>query len=380
MKYQVAIVSCKNYYAERVYQAVSQGIELLGGISSFINPGERVLLKPNLLCGKSPEKGVSPHPSIVEAVVRLVKRAKARPLIGDSPSLESLEKAATISGIKEIADRHGAQLIPFERPIAVKSPSNATFKRIEIANEALSADTIINIPKVKTHAQMLLTLAIKNLFGCVMGKRKAQWHLQIGAQEDKFAELLVDIYHILQPRLTVVDGIMAMEGNGPGSGTMRPLGVIIISNNCLAADMVITQLVGMKYTQLSTNRAAFRKGLKPTTMNEIEILGDSIEEHGVKDYIFPRPVNVAWNIPNSITQRLKRYFGVFPKIDKNKCSLCRLCEEVCPAGAMSSVNGRMMVDYDKCISCFCCQENCPQGTIGVKQGWMLRLLNMLRIS
>jgi uncharacterized protein (DUF362 family)/Pyruvate/2-oxoacid:ferredoxin oxidoreductase delta subunit len=380
LKHKVAIIPCATYNTKEVFQAVSHGIELLGGISSFINPGEKVLLKPNLLCGKQPEHGVSPHPSIVEAAIKLVKEARARAFLGDSPSLESLEKAAAIAGIKDVVNRNSAELVEFKHPVPINPPSNATFKRIELASEALSVDAIINIPKVKTHAQMLLTLAIKNLFGCVIGKRKARWHLQIGAQEEKFAELLVDIYHILQPRLTIVDGIMAMEGNGPGSGTMRPLGVIIISNNCLAADMVITQLVGLKYTQLSTNRAAFRKGLKPSTMNEIEILGDSIEKHMIKDFILPRSMNVAWNIPNAITQRLKRSIGNFPKVNKDKCSLCRLCEEVCPAGAMRQINGSMQVDYDKCISCFCCQENCPQGTIGVKQGWLLRLLHMLRIN
>lgn len=347
----------------------------MGGIEAFINPGEKVLLKPNLLCGKPPEKGVSPHPSIIEAVIKLVNEVGAKPLIGDSPSIESLEKAAAIAGIKETAIRNGAELVAFNHSIPVNPPLNASFKRIELSEEALSADALINLPKLKTHVQMILTLAIKNLFGCVVGKRKAQWHLHIGTNEDMFAELLVDIYQILQPRLTVVDGIVAMEGNGPGSGTLRSLGVIILGNNCLAIDMVISRLVGLYPQQMPTNKAAIRKGLKPSRIEEIEILGDSIEQHKVSDFVLPRPVNVTWNIPASIYQKLKSYFGIFPRIDRDKCSLCRLCAEVCPAKALRQTNSRMKVNYNKCISCFCCQENCPQGAIKAKQGWLFRFFS-----
>jgi len=161
---------------------------------------------------------------------------------------------------------------------------------------------------------------------------------------------------------------------GPGAGTQRPLGVIILGDNCLAIDIVIARLVGLRPEQVPTNRAAFRKGLKPSIMDEIEILCDSIEQHKVKDFIFPRPVNVTWNIPALFYQKLKRYLVILPRVDKDKCSLCRLCEEACPAGAMSHVNGKMKVNCNTCISCFCCQENCPQGAITSKQGWLIRLL------
>ena len=305
-----------------------------------------------------------------------MKQAEAKPLIGDSPSIESLDRAATIAGIKEIAQRNGAELLNFRNSIPVSLPSKATFKRLEISQEVLSADCIINLPKLKTHGQMLLTLAIKNLFGCVVGKRKAQWHLQVGSDIDKFAELLVEIYQVIQPKLTIVDGIVAMEGNGPGSGSLRALGLIILGNNCLAIDMIITRLLGLHYRRLHTNRAALRKGLQPSSLDEIEIVGDSLEEHIIENFLLPPPSsNLTWNIPDFASQRLKRYLGTFPKIDRSKCTLCRICEEVCPAKAIREVNGIMNTDYNKCISCFCCQENCPQGAIGIKQGWLLRLFS-----
>lgn len=237
---RVAALECREYDDEEVYGTIRAAVDLLGGIKEFVRPGERILIKPNLLAGKPAEAAVTTHPSVVGAVIRLVKEAGATPVVGDSPGIGSAVKIAEKCGIADACRTYGAELLELKTLVKVENPGGHTFKRLEVAQEALEVDGIINVAKLKTHAQMFLTLGVKNLFGCVPGKRKPQWHLSAGVDNAHFAGMLLDLHNMLSPRLTVMDGIVGMEGNGPGSGTPRPLGYLFASANAVTMDAVIT--------------------------------------------------------------------------------------------------------------------------------------------
>src|SRR4030042_4836375 len=245
MKTTVSIVKCQNYDEAKVLEGLRQSINLIGGIETFVKSGDHVLLKPNLLIGRPPEKAVTTHPSIIKGMIQIVREAGGVPFIGDSPSIGSLSKAAEKAGIKRVAEENDCPLKEFKDPIVPKDRYGKFFKHIEIDRAVLEADVVINLPKWKTHNLTLLTLGVKNLFGCIPGPQKALWHLKAGESRKVFAQILFDIYRMIQPSLTVLDGIVGMEGTGPGSGDPIPLGLILASRDPLNLDQIVCDLLGI---------------------------------------------------------------------------------------------------------------------------------------
>ncbi len=376
MKPEVSILKCDNYDRDLVYKTLKKSVNILGGMGSFIKKGETVLLKPNLLFAKEPEKAVTTHPSVLDAVLKLVIEAGGRPLVGDSPGIGNAVKVASKAGIKEVCDRLNVSIIDFKESVKVENPKGRTFKNFTIAKEVLDVDCIINLPKLKTHAQMFLTLGVKNLFGCIAGRRKSQWHFAAGRDRDNFARMLVDLYYLLKPRLTIVDGILAMEGNGPGSGDPKELGLIFASSDCIALDRVITEVLGAKAYDLFTTKVANEDGMGVTSLEEIEVQGENLSNITVRGFKFPPLINVDYflPLPAFFAHYFRESFTPKPSIHNKTCTMCKICVDVCPADIMSLKDGTIDIDYESCIRCYCCQEVCPEGAITVKQGWLGRLL------
>ncbi len=369
MESPVSIVRCDTYEEKEVLKAVRKSIDLLGGMDSFVKRGSRVLLKPNLLYGKRPELAVTTHPSIVKAIIELVKEAGGLPCLGDSPGIGTTSGVAEKAGIKKVAEEMGCPIIEFNRPALPPERKGSLFKNIEIDQAVYEAEVIINLPKWKTHGQMLLTLGVKNLFGCVPGARKALWHLKAGEDHRLFAQMLVDIYRMVQPSLTVLDGIVGMEGNGPNSGHPIPLGLVLASPNPLSLDQVVCDLLGISRKALLTNRVALEQGLG---REEIHIRGERVENVKVPHFKFPNVSQVDWYIPNLLKTSLKNAFNTKPVIDETICKLCHQCVEVCPPKALKEGKKGLAFDYGRCIRCFCCQEICPEGAITIEPGWALK--------
>ncbi len=186
MKSSVSIVGCQSYDEEEVLKGLRQAIDLIGGIEHFVQKGNRVLLKPNLLFGKAAEKAVTTHPSIVKGMIKIVREGGGIPFIGDSPSVGGLVRTAEKAGIKRVADEMNCPLVEFDRPVLSAKGVGTHFKQLEIDQAILEVDVIINLPKWKTHGNTLLTLGVKNLFGCIPGPRKALWHLRAGENRQAF--------------------------------------------------------------------------------------------------------------------------------------------------------------------------------------------------
>jgi len=205
----IALVRCESYDREEVQDAVDRAVDLLGGMGRFVKPGDRVLLKPNLLSARPPDRRVTTDPSVVRAVARRVQQAGGRPVIGDSPALGSFKRVARKTGMADVAQDMGIDIIELNNPTRVPLPPGALHKTLEVASGALEADVVINLPKLKTHSQMLLTLGVKNLFGTVVAQRKAEWHYMTGVNRDTFASLHLDI---LMDRMEREFGVRAKLG------------------------------------------------------------------------------------------------------------------------------------------------------------------------
>ena len=377
MKSSVSIVKCQDYDEDRVLSALRQGIDLIGGIQTFVKKGSRVLLKPNLLFGKSPEKAVTTHPSVVRGMIQIVREAGGVPFIGDSPSVGSLTWTAERAGIKAVADAMKCPLVEFNRPVLAPGGGGKTFKQLEVDRAVLEADVIINLPKLKTHSLTVLTLGVKNLFGCIPGPKKPLWHLKAGKDQETFARILVDIYEVIRPRLTLLDGIIGMEGNGPNSGRPIPIGLILASGDSLSLDQIVCDLLGISREFLLTNRVAFEQGMG---RDPIEVLGESVEALKVSNFQFPTLSRPNWNLPGFLSRTLKNALTSKPVIDDEVCESCNRCEEICPPKALARRGENFVFDYGKCIRCLCCLEVCPEGAISVKQGWAVKLVSRKKVT
>ncbi len=371
MKPSVSIVKCREYEEEKVSRSLREAIHLLGGIHRFIKPGDRVLLKPNLLYGKPPEQAVTTHPLIVKGMIQIVREGGGIPFIGDSPSIGGLAKTAEKAGIKAVAEAMGCPLVEFNRPVLLSKESVKIFKQVEIDRAVLDADVIINLPKWKTHTLMLLTLGVKNLFGCIPGPRKALWHLKAGENRRVFAQILVDLYQAIKPSLTVLDGIVGMEGNGPNSGKPIPIGLILASEDALSLDQIVCDLLGISRESLLTNRVAFEQGMGK---DEVEVLGERVNNVQIPPFQFPKLSLPNWNLPGFLGRALKNAFSLKPLIEQRLCTQCHQCMEACPPKTLRREGGKFLFDYGRCIRCFCCQEVCPEGAIRNEPGWALRLV------
>jgi uncharacterized protein (DUF362 family)/Pyruvate/2-oxoacid:ferredoxin oxidoreductase delta subunit len=369
---QVAVVACTDYRGEQVRSAVTRAVDHVGGIRAFVRPGDRVLIKPNLLKASAPETAVTTHPEVIRAVIRLVRDAGGEPQLGDSPGFGDLRRVCEKTGVLDVIEQEGVRLADMDTAVRVKT--RGQFHHFEVARGVHEADVVINLPKLKTHGMMTLTGAVKNLFGCIPGKRKIQWHFNTGVNRDAFARMLVELSALIRPALTVMDAVVGMEGNGPGSGDPRPIGVVMAANDPVALDAVAGAIVGAGPETLYVIRAAAVAGIGETNLERISLRGEPLEAVMVRDFRLPPQEHLEWQLPEWGRRLLKDALTTRPVIDHRSCMQCGVCEGHCPQKAIRRRGRRLAIEYRDCIRCFCCQEFCPRGAITVGKGWALRLV------
>ena len=319
-----------------------------------IKPGSLVLIKPNMLSAATPADAVLTHPLVIKAAVEYVLEKGARPQVSDSPAIGSFERIVKVNGIKEALAGLNVDVVPFQqtRPADIGKP----YGKIDIAGDALDADVIINLPKLKTHSQMLLTLAVKNMFGCIVGFQKSQWHMRAGVDSMAFARLLVAIHQAVKPSVSILDGIMALEGEGPGKGGKpRHIGVLMGSCDSFALDTAVCRMLGIDYKSVPVLKIAAGINLLGTC----EVEGDL---PAVFDFELPQTGGLIFG-PRFMHNFMRRHSMPLPVCDNYLCKLCNQCWTICPAQAIKPLESGIEFDYKKCIRCYCCIEVCPHAAL-----------------
>lgn len=362
----VALARCKRYDPEEVRAALRHIFAFYGGLGSLIRPGQRVLLKPNLLTAAPPAECATTHPVLVRVMAEMVREVGGKVFVGDSPGLDSQEKAHRICGIQKAIEESGAEALFFS-DTAYKKIEGYRLWEVPLAAELDKIDLIINLAKLKTHAYTGLTAAVKNIYGCVPGKYKARFHFEYPAPKD-FARLLLDVYFAVRPAFSIIDAVIAMEGAGPRKGKPRPVGLLMGAPNALALDSIAAAVTGFRPGQVTTLAAARDLQLAGSDPGSITVQGLSLEESRVDNFdrgpassgqlirmlaLFP----IA-RIRDFVTARRP-----YPRINAELCTKCGACYQACPARVIEFNDSIPDLDTSGCIRCYCCGEFCPQGAI-----------------
>ena len=372
-KSKVVVLRCEQYDANIIEEKLRYGIGLLGGIEQYVTAGEKILLKPNIITGRSPDAAATTHPAVFEAVVRILQNAGVNVTYGDSPGFDNPVAALKKSGLTEVAERYHIEMGNFQSGQIIQNENGIIAKEFYLCNGVTAADGIISLPKMKAHQMTRLTGAVKNQFGCILGAHKAAYHAKL-PNASRFCRMLAELNMLLKPRLYIMDGILAMEGNGPSNGNPVKMNTILISADPVALDATFCRLVGINAAYMATNPAAQEAGLGTYQPENIELLGDNIEELintnfdcvrlPVKDKVFFKEFAFLENL---VSRK--------PKADKSKCKKCHICGNACPVKAITFDNHDYpKYDYHKCIKCFCCQEVCPHKAIHSTNPLFLKLL------
>jgi uncharacterized protein (DUF362 family) len=280
---QVVLVRCEDYERVRLADAIARQFELLGGLAAFVKRGDTVLLKPNFIAPRSHHHSAAQtHPAVIIETARLLKDYGAKPFVADSPAWANVAICARVLELTEPLRKLGVPIRQLNAPRKCRLGPDQP--KVGISSWALDADAIINLPKLKTHQQMVATFAVKNMFGCVSGKHKALWHLRQGNSRREFAGLLVGVCRYLRPALTIIDGIVAMHGQGPIRGPSIPLGWLIGGADPIACETICCRLVGFAPEQLPILQEAKRVGYGCSDPDRIEIVGDPLPATPCPDF------------------------------------------------------------------------------------------------
>lgn len=334
--------------------------------------GKSVLVKPNMLGPFTPERHVNTSPLVVRAVVERLGKAGGRVVVGDNPGARgygAVEKSARTSGIAEAAG--GAWENISGDAVRVRLPGSGL--EATVSRRVLESDVLVSVPKFKTHVLTRISGAVKNSYGFVVGGEKTRFHRELPGYQ-AFAEMLVDVYRIRVPDLVIMDGVTAMEGNGPSSDTLYPAGKILASDNGVSLDAVMATMMGMRPEKIAMLSRARELGLGEIDPDRVTVVGDASRLDKFKR---PAP-GVGQLVPGKLIQAFyPRLDRPRFKVDPRKCNSCRQCEQICPGGAITLGSGNPEYDYSRCVSCYCCLELCSQQALELDEGLLTRLYRRL---
>lgn len=376
----VSLQQAANYDPDRVLAAVRSCLEPLGGMRGFVSPGQRVLLKPNLLGGFPAERAATTHPAITRAAIKLVQEVGGRALVGDCPGMGTLAQAVKGNGLAPVLAETGAELVDFSEPHEFEAPDNVVARRLTLTKALLGVDVIISLPKLKTHGQMTLTAALKNQFGLVPGSLKSQWHFRL-QQPRWLASLILDVNRTARPALAILDAITAMEGAGPSGGSPRHVGALLASRDLAALDTVACWLIGQEPLRVPLLAAARDERFGQTDAKQIRVVGDDWRPLRVADFEKIEQVEDVIHLlplPDAALNWIRRQWTAHPKIIDGRCTRCGVCEKNCPVkpSAILPRAPGQPVDDHRCIHCYCCHEFCPSQAIDLRVPRMARFLHL----
>jgi uncharacterized protein (DUF362 family)/Pyruvate/2-oxoacid:ferredoxin oxidoreductase delta subunit len=348
-------------------------------MDSFVSRDEKILLKPNLLAADPPDKCTTTHPAVFTAVAGLVLETGARVSFGDSPAVGSTAGAARKSGLLEAARELDIPMADFKEGVEADYPEGRQNKRFVIARAVMESDGLVSLPKLKTHGFEKYTGAVKNQFGCIPGVLKGEFHVKLPDAGD-FARMLLDLNAFVKPRLYIMDGIMAMEGNGPRGGKVKPMHVLLFSVDAVALDATACRIIGVNPRYVPTVQIGHDLGYGTAGEDAVEILGDDITSFVDNTFDIDRdplkPFRAA-----GIMKFFRNRIVPKPVIDESRCVRCGICIDMCPAQpkAVNWDRGDKscapVYSYASCIRCYCCQELCPESAITLKKPMVRKLFS-----
>lgn len=363
-------------YGPALEGQVAQAFEALG-VWEELKPGMAVVLKPNLVMSSKPEQAIITHPAFTAAVGKCVQRAGGKVLIAESPggpyTPAAMKAIFRATGYTDMAEACGFSLYTACKSRAVTLPGARRCRELSVVEPFLERDYLIDLAKLKTHGMVGFSGAVKNLFGAVPGLQKPELHCRFPEREP-FSEMLVDLCDFLRPDLCFLDGIWAMEGNGPTGGQRRDLGVLAASKSPYAADVAAASLVGMDPGKIDMLRIAQGRGLGPLSAGELELLGEPLEDLSAPDFLKAEAASTDFidRLPKPLRPAAKKLATPWPRIDKKRCVGCGKCAESCPQHTIRIQGGKAVIRYQNCIRCFCCHEMCPKHVVDIKRLGLFR--------
>jgi uncharacterized protein (DUF362 family)/ferredoxin len=391
MNNKVYIIRCENY--SDAPQKMEELISMMGGIAQFAKSGEKITLKANLLGAALPGQAVSTHPAIVAAIGKMAKEQGAIPLIADSPGSgyryteATLKKLYTSCGMYDAAKDAGIAVNMDTSYTEVSYPEGKLIKHIEVIAPITQADGVFNLCKMKTHAFMHMTGAVKNHFGIIPGLSKVGYHAKL-QDKNRFADMMLDLALFVSPRLSVMDAVLAMEGDGPGvAGKPRHVGLLLASTNPLALDIAAAEIMGLPREKNPLLLAAERRGLI-SHIEDIEIVGEDLSSIKINDYVFPATIAEGMGLAmtgkgalnNSVFGAIARsLLAKMPHIVKKDCVGCGVCRDSCPQKAIMITQKKphvALINKKDCIRCYCCHELCPKKAVEIRSNPIAKLLSI----
>lgn len=379
---KVYVVECADY--GQVEKKLADLLDMMGGVEQFVKPGQRIMLKPNLLMAADPAKALTTHPSVVAAAGKLIVKVAGSVVLAESPGSgysydrKALEKTYEACGMRAAAESAGIELNYDTSFETVSFPAGQLVKRFEVITPVRRADGYINVCKLKTHGLTFMTGGIKNIFGVIPGRAKPGYHGSMTTRE-LFAGMLLDLAALVPPRLTIMDAVVGMEGDGPSQGTPRQIGLLLASADPLGLDIVAAAIMGVPEDRNPLLAEAKKRHMHPASIEDVQIIGASLDQLRIRNFRLPTSFTKgeAGIFRSLIGPIAKAFFTVDPRILKSKCVACGACETACPREAIS-INSVAEIDKSKCIRCYCCHEMCAHQAVELHQSLLYRLANRKR--
>lgn len=376
MRNRVWLAQCPDY-GQSLEEKIERAFDALQ-VWDKIRPGMRVVLKPNLVMSSKPEQAIITHPAFTAAVGKCVQKAGGRVVIAESPggpyTPAAMKAMFRATGYRDMAEACGFALYTDCKSREVTLPQAKRCRELSVVEPFLDRDYLIDLPKLKTHSMVGFSGAVKNLFGTVPGLQKPELHCRFPEREP-FSEMLCDLCHFLGPDLSLMDGIWAMEGNGPTGGQRRDLHVIAGSESPWALDVAAASLVGLEPEKIAMLREGHERGYGPLDLSELELVGDPMETLLAPDFLKAEASSTDFidRLPKFLRPAAKKLATPYPRIDKKRCVGCGKCAESCPQHTITLRDGKAVIRYQNCIRCFCCHEMCPKHVVQIKRLGLLRL-------
>jgi len=375
---KVALVRCPDYRAEFLSAAIDRALRLIGGLGSILKPRARVFVKVNHLSSFAPpERAINTHPEFVRQAVQLLLDHGAEVVVGDDIASTGDDGFAA-TGYRRVCEGLGVPLVNLkETGFAEVAVHGAVLDRAYIARPVLESDFLVNLPKLKTHSFAVYTGAVKNMFGVIPQGLRHNYHRRF-IRNDIFSRMLVDLYSVVTPQLTVMDAVVGMEGEGPSAGRPRVVGLVLAGADGVAVDAVVTKIVGYDPAEVFTTAHAGDREIGVADVHRIDVVGELIHDVAVVDF---RPSAAALNlfrrkIPSLLYAVFQDQLVLIPEVLSDVCAACQECVRICPRGAVRLAGRAARVDEEECIHCLCCHEACPHRAIRLKQLPLGRLIRL----